>query len=346
MSYDQLVRLFPDGKTVHIAADGRTLARYDEARAEIEASGGVSVPPPTQGKNIFAWLFGGGAGEDEHEDPASTPPEATQETAIAQNDKATDDDNSREVATAQAEKAEPAADDKQSADDDDLPEPPRRPADLLALADIPLPPTRPDNQAAMALPAATPVAAAPAKPDAIGKLLAASPVKTAELPGLITQGPNDGRATQGMSRSATASQQSGSEVLAYAPVAQMEGLRSAAHGRTAAEASGHVAEAKRDAIVPARLDGSNFRSVTAATETAEMESQTIFGPTLTGLRTAARVETAALSDRLESSYLTRFSIAATDLSTDHFSGPSVASIGADKSRMVFVASYAGRQDGE
>lgn len=48
MSYDQLVRLFPDGKTVHIAADGRTLPGYEEARAEIEADGGSAElrPPP------------------------------------------------------------------------------------------------------------------------------------------------------------------------------------------------------------------------------------------------------------------------------------------------------------
>src|SRR5437764_1109129 len=41
MSYDQLVRLFPDGKTVHLAADGRALPRYAEARAEIATRGAV-----------------------------------------------------------------------------------------------------------------------------------------------------------------------------------------------------------------------------------------------------------------------------------------------------------------
>ena len=60
MSYDQLVRLFPDGKTVHLAADGRTLPRYQEARAEIASRGGAvsDVPQESPGRGFFAWLFG------------------------------------------------------------------------------------------------------------------------------------------------------------------------------------------------------------------------------------------------------------------------------------------------
>ncbi len=61
MSYDQLVRLFPDGKTVHLAADGRMLSRYQEARAEIASRGGVMADVPQSapsGSGLFAWLFG------------------------------------------------------------------------------------------------------------------------------------------------------------------------------------------------------------------------------------------------------------------------------------------------
>ena len=74
MGYDQLARLFPDGKTVHIAADGRTLARYEDARAEVEARNGVSVPTVAQvkSKGFFALLFGGG--EDDESQPASGAP--------------------------------------------------------------------------------------------------------------------------------------------------------------------------------------------------------------------------------------------------------------------------------
>ena len=70
MSYDQLVRLFPDGKTVHLAADGRALPRYQEARAEFAARGGImsDVAPAVPGGGLFAWLFG------KHDDAASASP--------------------------------------------------------------------------------------------------------------------------------------------------------------------------------------------------------------------------------------------------------------------------------
>jgi uncharacterized protein YcbK (DUF882 family) len=67
MSYDQLARLFPDGKTVHLAADGRALPRYQEARAEIASRGGVmaDVPQAVPSGGLFAWLFGKHEEEDE-----------------------------------------------------------------------------------------------------------------------------------------------------------------------------------------------------------------------------------------------------------------------------------------
>ncbi|GAB6844754.1 DUF882 domain-containing protein [Methylorubrum rhodinum] len=72
MTGDQLARLFPDGKTVHLPADGKPLARYEEARAEILARGGTvsgqtmvaSADEIDDGpglKGFFASLFGGGA---------------------------------------------------------------------------------------------------------------------------------------------------------------------------------------------------------------------------------------------------------------------------------------------
>ncbi len=73
MPFDQLARLFPDGKTVHLAADGRTLARYEEARAEIEATGGIAQEAPTRSKGFFAFLFGGGRDEEEDEAAQAAP---------------------------------------------------------------------------------------------------------------------------------------------------------------------------------------------------------------------------------------------------------------------------------
>lgn len=67
MSRDQLARLFPDGKTVHLPADGKPLAGYEQARAELLARG-TTVHGHTQVasadigggfKSFFAKLFGG-----------------------------------------------------------------------------------------------------------------------------------------------------------------------------------------------------------------------------------------------------------------------------------------------
>jgi uncharacterized protein YcbK (DUF882 family) len=81
MPRDQLARLFPDGKTVHLPADGKPMPGYELAQAEIEANGG-SVPSSgynaideegttSSGKGFFARLFGGG--EDEDVELARTP---------------------------------------------------------------------------------------------------------------------------------------------------------------------------------------------------------------------------------------------------------------------------------
>jgi uncharacterized protein YcbK (DUF882 family) len=75
MSYDQLARLFPDGKTVHLAADGRALPRYEEARAEIASRGGVmsDVPQAAPSGGLFAWLF---AKHDEEDEADAVRPQA------------------------------------------------------------------------------------------------------------------------------------------------------------------------------------------------------------------------------------------------------------------------------
>ncbi|WP_246179840.1 DUF882 domain-containing protein [Microvirga thermotolerans] len=76
MTREQLVRLFPDGKTVHIPADGVPLPGYELARAEILANGGTvsgysavadagEAAMPTRRKSLWATLFGG---SDEDED--------------------------------------------------------------------------------------------------------------------------------------------------------------------------------------------------------------------------------------------------------------------------------------
>jgi uncharacterized protein YcbK (DUF882 family) len=69
MSRDALTRLFPDGKTVFIPADGQPMPGYEQARAEIEARGG-QIQTASGGFGIFSWLFGarGGGADDAEEE--------------------------------------------------------------------------------------------------------------------------------------------------------------------------------------------------------------------------------------------------------------------------------------
>lgn len=67
MPREQLERLFPDGKTVHLPTDGTPLANYQAALAEIEARGGSALDydtVTTGGKSLWARLFGGDEDED------------------------------------------------------------------------------------------------------------------------------------------------------------------------------------------------------------------------------------------------------------------------------------------
>lgn len=79
MSRDELVRLFPNGNTMHIPADGRPLPGYEQAVADYKrrvssgqvqmassgAYSGSSSDEPRKHKTLFAALFGGGADEAE-----------------------------------------------------------------------------------------------------------------------------------------------------------------------------------------------------------------------------------------------------------------------------------------
>jgi uncharacterized protein YcbK (DUF882 family) len=99
MSRNELVRLFPDGKTLHVPADGKPLPGYELAVADykrrvgasgIEVAGGGTKgsgdKDTTKRKgNLFAMLFGGGSG-DEDEEPnaiASADLEGSDEQPVA-----------------------------------------------------------------------------------------------------------------------------------------------------------------------------------------------------------------------------------------------------------------------
>lgn len=89
MTRDQLVRLFPDGKTAHLPADGEPLSGYQQAVAEVEArkgrGGGASES--SSGGGLLAALFGGGssstpsysAASDDDDEGAAPAPRRQQE---------------------------------------------------------------------------------------------------------------------------------------------------------------------------------------------------------------------------------------------------------------------------
>lgn len=92
MSRQELVRLFPDGKTVHIPSDGKPLPGYQQALADYKKrvnSKQIMIAEEKSGggkrKNLLAMLFGGGD-EDEEEDvvlPSERPSVAPQPVVTA-----------------------------------------------------------------------------------------------------------------------------------------------------------------------------------------------------------------------------------------------------------------------
>ena len=104
MTHDQLARVFPDGKTVHVPTDGHPLKGYHLALAEVRRRGGspsetslesarsagiATADASGSGRGLFAKLFGGGKDEDEEaatetKPRAQTPaPSATRQVAAA-----------------------------------------------------------------------------------------------------------------------------------------------------------------------------------------------------------------------------------------------------------------------
>ena len=88
MDRQDLVRLFPNGKTMHIPADGKPLPGYEQAVADYKrrmSSDDIQIASasPTKHRGFFATLFGGG-GADEAEDNSdseSTPTATATATA-------------------------------------------------------------------------------------------------------------------------------------------------------------------------------------------------------------------------------------------------------------------------
>jgi uncharacterized protein YcbK (DUF882 family) len=92
MSHEELARVFPSGRTVHVASDGRPMAGFAQALADIEKRGssapsqtslsaaqaaGVDVSRAVHKKSFFAALFGQGQDEEDETEQAETAPTPT-----------------------------------------------------------------------------------------------------------------------------------------------------------------------------------------------------------------------------------------------------------------------------
>ncbi len=381
MSYDQLARLFPDGKSVHLASNGQALPRYEEARAELATRGSVSVAmaSPNPG-GLFGWLFGGG--RDAAEDSEAARPVVSrrgrvQAAALARQgatrsptDSPATDNSSRtaqdrrngrgdEVAVAsldqgfvaeaaarpakaalasvvpvpiarpsfeRAPKAVADATEDRSARQAPVaaaaPLPPQRPQDHVVIArvyaDVPEPPRRPGQPVRLASlgdrPAVglgvTPMNATPGDvtPDRIAGNGPVEPLsRAATLPVVITRGFDDDA-------------QVPAQVLAYAPTSRFAALESDAPEASGRPVSRKPVPAPQTPTVPSRLDRSAFRSLTGGAATARLVNQSLLGPSVAGLRQAARVNSDILSPVPSIGYVATFGSLDADLETSAFTG--------------------------
>jgi uncharacterized protein YcbK (DUF882 family) len=72
MTRDQLVKVFPDGRTVHVPTDGSPLKGYELARADIEKRDGDDKAMTKSSPSLWTRLFNKGKSNDE-EDEGSAP---------------------------------------------------------------------------------------------------------------------------------------------------------------------------------------------------------------------------------------------------------------------------------
>ncbi|MHC2337594.1 DUF882 domain-containing protein [Bradyrhizobium sp. USDA 4454] len=84
MTREQLVRVFPDGRTVHVPTDGTPLKGYELAKADIERRSNGDDAAVISKPSLFAKLFGGGkSSDDEDEGGAAVNDKPAANTVVA-----------------------------------------------------------------------------------------------------------------------------------------------------------------------------------------------------------------------------------------------------------------------
>jgi uncharacterized protein YcbK (DUF882 family) len=346
MTYEQLVRLFPDGKTVHLPTNGQPLPGYEEAKAEIEARANgayVAAPRRTFG-GFLAALFGGGGGEDEDAEIATPPPSTRKQWAAlaprnareSQADYESGGDEGaaverpagrrgrNQIARAEADLprgetvmtatgAVAVAPDSARA----LQAAPVPPENVLEapvvgekrrhLANAPLPPRgRPASLDERAVETASletgaqdgrPAAAQDGETseDASAHHYVKAPVpprRPASLTASLEPTPRSAEERGDGARLANSAEAQPSKddpALAYAPASSDETAQDPEPTKPLRRAS-----SQRDDLVPARLDRSNFNTLTAATPAERAVGRSVLGAPITAVRSAARASEASV----------------------------------------------------
>ncbi len=341
MTYEQLVRLFPDGKTVHLPTNGQPLPGYEEAKAEIEARGNgayVAAPRRTFG-GFLAALFGGGGGEDEDAEVAAPAPSPRKQWSAlaprqargtqADYEGGGEEGGAVEKPTGRRGRAQLARAESDLPRGEVVmtatgavavaPDPVRTPqstppyaapesgAESSAeeraprhFANVPLPPRgRPASLDEIAAETGNPASGARSSADAQESVNADEgashayaraplpPRRPASLSAVAdAASPSDGDdATRGGRAVESPDRQSDREnpALAYAPAGSDETAPQPDGPRAARRAGAEKAD-----LVPARLDRSNFNTLTATTSAARASARPVLGAPVTAVRSAAR----------------------------------------------------------
>jgi uncharacterized protein YcbK (DUF882 family) len=113
MSREQLARVFPDGRTVHVPSDGHPLQGYSLALADIEKRGNSAAGLADEPKrNLLAALFGARKDKDEDEEndsEAATSPERAAPAVASRQQAATDPKRASILSAARVASAPAAA---------------------------------------------------------------------------------------------------------------------------------------------------------------------------------------------------------------------------------------------
>ncbi|MFV0279279.1 MAG: DUF882 domain-containing protein [Rhodoblastus sp.] len=350
MSYDQLVRLFPDGKTVHLPSNGHPLARYEEARAELESMGNISVPPSSTSKSFFAFLFGGGDDDEEsgatrrgrNSRIATRPSRGRTEMAAYAPSPAVNDDGARSFFLNEARREQPVQPPPVARAQRDLP----RGETYMSAGPAPAQP-----QQAQAPQTARPE---PLPPEQKIQTAAFEPAVTFRQQQPLPQpfdDPAAGKAAKATEKTAAAILDDDAPMpprrpselpvlLAYAPMpptrpnefshAAVNATSTLLRGSAAPQDRGADRVAtipplppRREPIAPARLDRSNFKAMSTAQPTARMTTQTVLGATINAPRAAARARQSTLeAPGAAGSPAGRFGARPNTLPTDRFVSPS------------------------